>query len=194
MRRKCLALTVMSAAALVAPVLARADDSAVRKELMAVFNKGVTSYKKKDVKSFMSMFAPGYTSRSFDGRTMTRADEERDMKQAMSMTKSLDAASLSIEKLATKGNSADVTSTMKLSMHVVDDGTMGGKKGQPHVLSMEQKSKEIWVKTGGSWKIKSSQELAPGKTTIDGKVMPSQPAAPPVKAKPKPRAPQKARS
>lgn len=159
---------------------ARADDAAMKKEFEAIFNKAVEDFKKKDLKAFMTMFAPGYTSKTLDGRTQTLADTEKDMEQAMAMTKSVDSASQKIEKIRVMGYTAEVTGTMKLSMRVVDkDGAMG-KKGATHVMGMEERSKETWIKaSGGGWKLKSSVALTGTKSTMDGKPLPSMAGTPP---------------
>lgn len=184
--RKFGLLLAGGAFALIASGLALADEANVRKEITATFDKSVDHFKNKDIKGFMSMFAPGYTSKSVEGRTQTLADTETEMKQAMDATKSVDGASIKIERLRMVGYGAEVVSTMKLTMHVVDkDGGMGGKPGRIHVMGIEERSKETWIKdSSGQWKLKNSVSLAGAKTTLDGKLLPSMASGAPPSGKP----------
>ena len=53
----------------VTPLIARADEASVRKEVNAAFDRAIKAFKAKDIKAFMSMYTPDYTSKMANGQT-----------------------------------------------------------------------------------------------------------------------------
>src|SRR5258708_2830643 len=165
--------------ALAAP--ATADDAAVKKELMANFNKATKQFKAKDIKGFMSMYTDDFKGKGPTGAAQTKASIEKEMKEAMDTTKSLDKSELKISKCTVKGDTAQVESSMTLGMKVVDAKGEMGTKGKTHDLLMVENAKETWVKTKSGWKVKSGEVLPSGKMLVDGKPMSAPPAPKPGK-------------
>lgn len=163
-------------------VSARADEASVRKEMKADFDKAVKAFRAKDIKGFMAMIADDFHGKGMDGKPMTKASMEAEMKQHMAETKTLDTADLTIDKIKTDGKTATTDSTLVLKMHVVDSKGEMGPKGKEHVMDMVEKSHETWVKGKGGWLEKTSEPLPGGKMMMDGK--PFMPGPPPKPAKP----------
>ncbi len=171
----------IGALALALAVPAVADDAAaVKKELMANFNKATKQFKAKDIKGFMSMYTDDFKGKGMGGMPQTKASITKEMKEAMDTTKSLDKSELKISKLTVQGNTAQVESAMTLGMKVVDAKGEMGPKGKTHDMLMVENGKEIWVKTKSGWKVKSGEVLPSSKMLVDGK-----PPPPPKKIKPK---------
>ena len=162
------------ASASVSPVTA--DEASVRKEFMANHKKAVAQFKARDLKGFMSMYAPDYKGKSMEGKDETRASVERDMKQAMADTKLVRRADLKIDKLNLKGANADVESTFTLDIRAIDSTGQAGPKGKTHDMVMVMRSKEKWVKGAEGWKIKWSEPLPGSTMTMDGKPFPPAPS------------------
>jgi hypothetical protein len=83
-----------------------------------------------------------------------------------------------------KGNKAEIEGTMKMSMTAIDSKGEMGPKGKTHKVDLVERSHEVWEKTAGGWKLKTSNPLPGGSITMDGKVMPMGP--PPTKPTTKP--------
>jgi hypothetical protein len=156
--------------------LAKADGAAVRKEMQREFDKAVAAWKKKDVKGFMSMFSPDFKGVGMDGQPVDYKGIQAQIARTIKSTKSIDSATLSIDKLATKGNQATMDVTMKMTMVVADPRGEMGPKGGTHKLDLVERSHEVWEKTGGQWKQKSMRPLPGGTMKIDGNAMGGPPA------------------
>src|SRR5258706_2273112 len=126
----------IGALALALALPAAADDAAVKKEMLANFDKAVKQFKAKDIKGFMSMYTDDFTGKGMGGMPQTKASIEKEMKEAMDTTKSLDKSELKISKLSVKGSTAQVESSMTLGMKVVDAKGEMGPKGKTHNLLM----------------------------------------------------------
>lgn len=165
MRTRYVAAAV--AALICGTTIARADDAAVKKELTALFGKFAAAFKKKDVKTALSFFAPDYTAKE-GGRTVTRAQVEAQMNLAMANLKSVDKLTWDIQKLAVKGNVATVEALEMMSATVVDTLGQMGPKGQTHKLKDVERTRDRFVKTPKGWLLKSSQTLS-AEITVDGR-------------------------
>ena len=173
MRSKAMSLSAVFV--LVASATACADNASVKRELIAGFNKRVAQYRAKDIRGFMTMYASDFKGMNPGGRPTSKKQIERDMGQAMKDTKSLDSASISIDKLTTKGLKANVESTMTLNIHVVDSVGELGVRGKIHTLTIVERARELWVKTKAGWQVKTSTPLPGDKMIVDGKSFPSAP-------------------
>jgi hypothetical protein len=170
--RTCSALFVAMAFTLL-PVYSRADDAAVRKELTALFSRFAAAFKKKDVKTALSFFAPEYSAKEM-GRTVTRADVEKQMNQAMANLKSIESLSWDIQKLTVKGNTATVEARETMNATVVDNLGNLGPKGQTHKIGDVERTRDVFVKTPQGWLLKQSETLS-AQVTIDGKKLSTPP-------------------
>jgi ketosteroid isomerase-like protein len=147
--------------------LARADDAAVKKELNALFGNFAAAFRKKDVKTAMSFFAPDYTATE-GGRTLTRAQVEAQTAMAMSRLKSVDALSWNIQKLTVKGSTATTVALESMTATIVDTEGQMGPKGQTHKIKDVERTRDRFVKTSKGWLLKHSETLS-ADITIDGK-------------------------
>jgi hypothetical protein len=157
--------------AVAAAGIAWADDATVRKELLHQFDKSVAAWKRKDVKAFMTTFSPDYKGVGMNGQTQDFKGAEAEFAETIKSTKSLDAASMTIDKLTANGNLAEIDQTMKLKMTVVDTPGQMGPKGATHKMDIVGRSHEAWEKQGGQWKMKSTKTLPGGSLMVDGKAM-----------------------
>ena len=150
-------------------------EAEARKGIMAAFDSAVKSFKAKDIKGFMSVYTPDYTSKA-NGKTMSAKEMEAEMKMNMSNTKSVESATLSLGKVAVKGEAATADATFSLKATIADPQGRMGKPGATHKMGVVEKAREIWVKTKGGWKNKRSDMISET-MTLDGK--PFNPMAPP---------------
>jgi hypothetical protein len=166
--------------------IAHADEAAIRKEMAAGFNDSVVAWKRKDAKAFMSMFALDFKGLDMAGKVQTYNSMAAEVQSEMAMTRSVDKASLSIEKVKAKGNTVVMDSVMTMALTVVDSKGEMGRAGATHRLEVSEHSHETWVKSGKRWKLKSSEPLPGGVMKIDGQTLPSTPPPSPI-VKPKKR-------
>lgn len=178
-RPASLPLFALAVAIAASAAWARPNDAAVKKELLAMFDKGVAQFKKKDIKGFMSVYTADYTGVGMDGKPMSLKQTEAEMKQAMATTKSVETAKLDIDKLTVNGKTAVAESTMKLDIHGVDSKGEMGPKGKVHQMSMVMRSRDTYVQTKDGWKTKRSEPMNGSTMMVDGK-----PYAPNIMAKP----------
>jgi ketosteroid isomerase-like protein len=150
--------------------VARADDATVKKELNALFGKFAAAFKKKDVKTAMSFFAPDYTATE-GGRTLTRAQVEAQTTEAMARLKSVDALAWDIQKLTTKGNEATTEALETMSATILDSQGQMGPKGETHKIKDVERTRDRFVKSPKGWLLKHSETLS-AEITIDGKKVP----------------------
>lgn len=121
-----------------------------------------TSGIKKVVKQWM---APDVVFIHKDGRKETATQMLAQMQQMMPMIQKFGKYSVVIEKLTTKGNTAEATVLNNVSM------TMAGPDKKPHTIVDVERSKDSWVKVGGQWKLKVSKTYEV-KATMDGQPLP----------------------
>jgi len=147
--------------------IVRADDAAVKKELLAVFAKFTAALKKKDVAGAMSYFTPDYTAKQM-GMTMTRAQAEQQMKQTIGSIKSFDTISWDIKKVTVKGNTVIAEGTELFVGTIQDDMGQMGPKGKTHKLKDVENNRDTFVKTPKGWLLKSSETIS-AEISVDGK-------------------------
>src|SRR5262245_57918738 len=78
---------------------ARADDASAQKELQAACDKLVQALKNKDAKTVISFYAPDYMGKRLDGTTVTREQQEAQIKRQLAAIKSIQRLSLKIDKV-----------------------------------------------------------------------------------------------
>lgn len=159
-----------------APVAARADNAAVKRELTALFVKFSIAFKKKDVKTALSFFSSDYIATE-SGKKITRAQVESQMTLALANLKSVDTLTWDIEKISVKGGQATTEALETLSATVVDTVGTLGKKGETHRLKDVERTRDVFVKTPKGWLLKRSDTLF-ANISIDGRkfVPPASPA------------------
>jgi len=159
--------------------VARADD---KKEIEAGYKKLENAIISRSVDGVMSVGTPDF-SMKMGGMVMSAQQVKSQMKMNFDMMKTAPKFTMTIRTMDIKKNSAEVLSTGIMSADIVDTPGMFGKKGSKHKLTDEQTSKDTWVKTGNSWKMKVTETVSE-KMTLDGK--PYNPAgAPPGGGAPK---------
>lgn len=139
------------------------DEHAVRKELEAKYAKVVEAYKNKDIKAFMENKTPDFTARSLNGRVATRQQVENGVKQRMERIIRLNYLKIEIKQLTITGDEAVAITTQEFSRVVAD-----GQGQERTVVSAGTTHRDRWVKTANRWMLKSVEELAQGKESVEG--------------------------
>lgn len=152
-----------------AGTFSRANDTAVRQAIEEQYAKFNRAIKSKNIEAFAEPYAPGYTSRGPDGKTMTQKQEVDGWNQDMKEFTTVSRADSTIEKLVVNGTHAVATVRIQLDTQLIDRRGRFGPKGRKHVVKYDAHEINTWSKTAKGWRIKQS-ELQPGeKETVDGK-------------------------
>jgi ketosteroid isomerase-like protein len=136
-----------------------AQQVAIEKQI----DRYVKAMNAKNMAGVKSVMTSDFTASDSKGRSMSAKDAisqlEMIFKQATKVVSSTKIKSFKMEK----GNARLVSNnTLDIDLNA------GGKTAKLH---NESTSDEIWVQSGGAWKIKSSKQLS-GKATLNGKPFP----------------------
>ena len=123
--RKLFALTVLAVIAV--PVAVRADDAAVKKAVEANYSTMMSGFKKKVIKTVMSIYDDKYVGVGMDGSKMNKKQMQATMQQYITDTKKVNSASYSVAKLKVAGDKASGITTFKLDAQVHDSTGMMGE-------------------------------------------------------------------
>src|SRR5689334_15244725 len=113
-------LAIVTTFCLALAAFARPDDAAVRKAMMANFDKSIKQYKAKQLIGVMSMYTGELSGEGSDGEAMTKTSVEAEMKQATAATRELQDARLTSGTATVKRDIANRNRTMALNGHLVD--------------------------------------------------------------------------
>jgi ketosteroid isomerase-like protein len=153
---------VMNAAALVSligvTVAVRADD---KKDIAALYNKVAAAMIAKNVDGIMATGTKDFTYTEA-GKTMTGSQVSAQMKQQFQMLKGPVKCKMTVVSCKITGKTADVNSTAYSEMQI------SGQDGKAHTVVTSSKSKDVVVKTGSGWLMKSVN-IQSNKMTMDGK-------------------------
>lgn len=144
---------------------ARADDKAVRLELVRAYAGISRAMAAKDVPASLSFMAPGYAEKSLNGAVIRRPQIDRERKAAFASARTV-KASFQITGLSTSGNNAVAATRFTLTMVTLPSIDPARKT---HRIIAAAPFKHTWVRTRQGWKMKRSEELKGGRLTIDGK-------------------------
>lgn len=131
--------------------------------MMKMQSRVERAFAQKDWRFFESISTPDFTYRE-RGRTTTRKQSMEQMKQGFAACESM-SGKFKLLSSRVSGN----TATAMLSGHFVMKlkPTKKGQKGS--VMTSDMWTKETWVRSGNTWKIKKIEEVKPSKMTMDGK-------------------------
>jgi uncharacterized protein DUF4440 len=149
-------------------VPARADESAARKELGAIYQQYTQAFQQKDTTALQQWVqryvAPNAVNKNPDGTSQTRQQLLDNLKRAQARWVPPSQVSGKIESLRVKGNKAVVLFTDR-SVRVVHSRRA---PQQPHQFMLVSAERDTWVKTPAGWKSSLSENLR-GQAFIDGK-------------------------
>jgi ketosteroid isomerase-like protein len=126
-----------------------------------IYKKVSKALKEKDMNTIISYETEDYTSKSLSGETENRDQTNEKLKQGFSVFKKISSFDEEIVEAKFENDTATivVSETMK--------ATIADPEGKDHTVNGLTKSRDIWVKKDGKWKIKSS-EMIEDKSTLDG--------------------------
>jgi ketosteroid isomerase-like protein len=117
----------------------------------------------RDAKTIISYETDDFTMKTSDGKTLSRDQANTVLEQSLAIFKTVSKIDEQITDLKVENGTATLTVTEKMTATTIAD-----PQGKEHVIEGNTKSKDIWVKKGDKWMIKSS-EMLEDTTTIDGK-------------------------
>lgn len=152
MRRGVLAvLAVMVATA--------AHGESVEKQLQHVYASITVAFNKHDIKGYSNYLAPGYALH-LAGKTATRAQVIEEMKKQMKEVGKVDWKR-TVKKATPQGTDylalVDGVLTAKIT-----------KDGKKHTTQLFVSSEDLWTKSKGKWRLKSTT-VKSARATMDGK-------------------------
>lgn len=137
--------------------------SDAKKAIQGIYDKVDAAAGKKDVKGVTSHLTSDYQSLSAKGVKLGDAAQlKTQVEMVFKQVQSIKAKS-QIQKFALKGSTATVTVKQNGTIVVMNPQTR-----KPSVVAVESVSEDIWVKSSGSWKEKSSKNTS-SKQSMDGK-------------------------
>jgi hypothetical protein len=140
-------------------------DSA-RKEIEAQYAKRDPAFKNKDFGFIKSQETSDYTEKSKDGAVRSREESDALSDQMASMVKEVTDQATMVESV--KAGDDDDEYIVVASDH--GRLTLATPDGQTHEAVGRSRQRDVWVKTGEGWKIKSHEELE-SNVQIDGKTI-----------------------
>jgi hypothetical protein len=150
------------AAALLAPKACPDTAAEVRRMIQANYNREAAAFMRKDATGLLANYAPDYVATQKSGKKLTLDDIRPvlpDMFAAMSDIKDARA----IKKFVFKDSHAIVTVTDRAESKLKNPKTRKNVR-----LVMVETRRDVWVKLGANWKIKTSRTLSK-KQTVNGK-------------------------
>ena len=144
---------------------ARADEASVRKELTVAYGKFVKEFKAKDARAIIARLTPDYQIKSVGGRVLKRAEAVKSIQEMMQAIKEVKSRTYKFDKVVAKGNTAILTVSEKIVV------TIPGAQGADHELVVQGVNRETFVKGGGGWKLKRTDEIRQT-ATLDGRPFP----------------------
>jgi len=140
------------------------DQKEVQKELQANYNKIVSAFRKRDLKSVETYMSPDYTSRLKSGKVLSRAQTMADMKRQMNSLRNI-SFDRTVKSVTLKNGKALATTDFYLRGQVVD------QQGYPHMMELISRYEDTWVRKDKGWKLSHSQ-LINGMKSLDNQSLP----------------------
>lgn len=144
-------VTVALLVSFLLPALSRADNGTVRKELESQMARFQQAFRRKDVAALRSITTPDFTMKAPNGRVSRRREAEVAMIAEMKSIRSIKQWTLTIEKLAVKGDVATAIVNERMTAEIA------GPFDQPHTEVSQARIRETWVKTRAGWRYKRSE-------------------------------------
>ena len=155
-------ILVMSVAIFAAGFVYGATDS-TRTTFEGIYKMYGKATQDKDAKTIISYETDDFTMKTSDGKTLTRDQANAMLEQSLAIFKTISKIDEQITDIKVENDTATLMVTEKMTATTIAD-----PQGKEHVMDGATKSKDIWVKKGDKWMIKSS-EILEDTTTIDGK-------------------------
>ena len=155
------ALAAVFAATISAPM--RADQAADKAALRRAYATMDASFKRGDAAKAGAYFSADYKQRLLNGQVMNK-------KQA------LQATAMAIKTMQLKASPTKILSMRVTGNRAVVEAEGGGTlrqrdpQGQAHSIRISARTRDQWVKIGGAWKERFSQQLTE-EVRVDGKVV-----------------------
>ena len=140
------------------------DDEAVRKELVAQYEKLVDAHNKKDLKAIASLKTSDFHSISPDGRVNDVKTMEQYTKQFIENNQPPFNIRNTIQKLNVSENK--LVAVAEIFQEISRTRELAGKVRKVETNVMQR---ETWVKTSDGWKLKSVDNVRDQKRFVDGK-------------------------
>jgi len=149
---------------------AQTNAKTVRKELGVWYGKAVDAYKRKDAKSYATLFSPDVETTSWDDKKIVgRKAMEEYAREDMATIESISSAREVIHKITIRGDKVTRDSTDIWKYKMIDvDGTYGAK-GKKYDVLWKQKGRGTFVKTANGWQLQSGYYLSKPALTVGGK-------------------------
>ncbi len=167
-------LTLTSCAVVLALSITGSGRADVKGELEKEFDKYIKAYLNHDLKAIEAMCTPDFTEK-MGGKVYNRKQALDMMKQEFASMPKGGTATIKVEKVTPKGNTAIAEASGMFKNKVK------GQDGKMHEMVGSGKSRETFVKTAAGWKVKMVEELTMT-MTMDGKPFDPSKMAPPKTA------------
>jgi hypothetical protein len=148
------------------PTIAQRDpNAAVRQAILQQYRRMETALAKKDINEAVKICLP---NAQFKSKNMPTVNVEQWKQMAAQTLPSFQSLKIStrIDSLKVKGNEATVEISQIMEAKVNNPQT-----NKVSILRSEQKSRDIWMKSGPGWLLKLSDTYSE-KSTLDGKLLP----------------------
>lgn len=167
MRQKTFTLSFLAVLFLAAlPTIAQRDpNAAVRQAIMQQYRRMETALAQKDVNAAVKICLPNAQFKSKKMPTVSVEQWKQMAAQTLPAFQSL-KISTRIDSLKVKGSEATAEISQTMEARVINPQT-----NKVSILRSEQKSRDVWVKSGSNWLLKLSDTFSE-KSTLDGKPLP----------------------
>jgi hypothetical protein len=150
----------------VASMFAAQDATAVaKKAIQQAYDEQSKAWMRLDSKALVDVFKKRTTDdyvSTADGKKIARKEILDGLAASMSRARKVYEYTIKIQSVKLNGNRADVATTGKIVVDVVDDNSA------THRLEINQKVQSQWVKQAASWKARSSV-ITTTKMLVDGR-------------------------
>jgi ketosteroid isomerase-like protein len=140
---------------------AMAQDAQLKKTIQGNYDKMTKALRANDSKTYFSFMDKSYV-RTGKGMTITLEQSKQMFPRQVSMMKSVTRLVATVKSVTVKGSQAIATVEQKIVLKQT------GTDGKPHVVAIDGTSKDIWIKSGNGWKLKSGENIK-ATQTLDGK-------------------------
>jgi hypothetical protein len=158
-------LAVVLCTAALPSIAQRDPNAAVRQAIMQQYRRMETALAKKDINEAVKICLPNAQFKSKNMPTVSVTQWKKMAEQTLPSFQSLKITTR-IDSLKVKGSEATVEIFQTMEAKVNNPQT-----NRVSVLRSEQKSRDIWVKSGSGWLLKLSDTFSE-KSTLDGQPLP----------------------
>lgn len=157
---------ILGAIAMVAiciTVFAKADDAGAFKQYIPKVTQKLTeAFETKNIGIFKMISTDDFTYTDSKGNKTNKEQSLKGLEQMMNMSKSI---KVRIQYGAVKAVAGGVQTDCVMKMTNV----MMGPDKKPHTMDSTTWTRELWVRSGKVFKVKSIKDTKPQKVTMDGK-------------------------